>query len=257
MFIRRSRLRLFRLGSVYNSIARFGVLLALQLAACSSSAAELRVAVASNFASTASALINQYSQISNDSVVMLVGSTGKHFSQIQFGLEIDVFLAADEQRPRLLEDAGVAVHGSRFTYAVGRLALWGSNESLIEDRDAAFNSPLLKYLAVANPKTAPYGLAATQVLSNLGVEVNLVYGESVGQALQFASSGGAELAFVAYSQVKNLKHGSFWLVPSDLHQPIEQQAVALNNKPAVNRFMQFLKSETALTLIESHGYRQP
>lgn len=228
-----------------------------QLIASPASAAQLRVAVASNFAATAHALVEEYSLLSDDSITVLVGSTGKHTSQIRYGLKADVFLAADSVRPKLLEESGFAIMGSRFTYAVGRLALWSPDASSIKNNGIALMSPALKHVAVANPKIAPYGVAAKQVLSKLDVAPMLVYGESVGQAFQFASSGSAELALVAYAQIKNLNSGSFWLVPDDLHQTIEQQAVALNNTASTNSFMRFLKSDAALELIESHGYLRP
>jgi len=230
------------------------VFIVSQLSACSSAAAELRVAVASNFASTAHALVQQYSSISKDSITLLVGSTGKHTSQIQHGLRVDVFMAADSIRPELLERSGIAVDGSRFTYAIGRLALWSKDSSLVDGNGDILKSPNFNHLAIANPKTAPYGMAAKQVLSKLGLAPDLVYGESVGQAFQFAASGSADLALVAYSQVKDLEIGSYWLVPAHLHQAIQQQAVLVRDSSSARRFINFLKSEVALKFIESHGY---
>lgn len=220
-------------------------------------AAELRIAVASNFSATARVLVEQYSLISQDSVVLLNGSTGKHAQQIQYGLKAGVFLAADSLRPELIEQQGLSVKGSRFTYAVGRLALWSPSTSLMIDTSTIANLVCSKTVAIANPKTAPYGMAAREVMAKLGISPRLVYGESVAQAHQFASSGGAEFAFVAYSQLKDLKAGSYWLVPDDLHPPIIQQAILLNDSLAAHRFVEFLKSEAALKIIESYGYQRP
>ncbi|MFT6408928.1 MAG: molybdate transport system substrate-binding protein [Arenicella sp.] len=220
-------------------------------------AAEVKVAVASNFASTARALVEQYSKLSDDDIVLLVGSTGKHTSQIQYGLPADVFLAADSARPKLLEDLGLTVPGSRHTYAIGRLVLWSKDSSLVDPQGQVLGSSIFKRLAIANPKTAPYGAAANQVLLNLGFQPSLVYGESVAQAFQFANSGAAELAMLALSQVKNLQQGSFWLVPSDLHLPIEQQLVLLNNLKPARDFVDFLATEQGLSIIQSHGYARP
>ena len=219
--------------------------------------APLKIAVASNFATTARALVAEYSNNSDDEIVLLIGSTGKHTSQIRHGLTVDVFLAADSARPALLEQSGLVIEGSRFTYALGRLALWSNDPSLIDAKGEVLKSSNFNYLAIANPKTAPYGVAAKEVLSAMAVSPNLVYGESVGQAFQFASSGNAELALVAFAQVNGLSGGSQWLVPNELHQAIKQQAVLLNESATARRFIEFLKSEAALTLIESHGYSRP
>jgi molybdate transport system substrate-binding protein len=220
-------------------------------------AAQIKVAVASNFASTAEVLVAKYAELSDDKIVLLVGSTGKHTAQIQYGLPVDVFLAADSAMPSLLEGSGLVVEGSRQTYALGRLALWSKDPLLVDANGAVLTTSAFKRLAIANPKTAPYGRAASQVLSNLGIQPSVVYGESVAQAFQFANSGGAELALLALSQVIDLQQGSFWLVPSELHSPIEQQLVLLNDVQSARNFISFLLSEQALSIIESHGYTRP
>ncbi len=225
-----------------------------QLVAGMATAGELKIAVASNFAVTARALVEEYSLISDDSISLLIGSTGKHASQIQYGLPVDVFLAADKERPELLEKKGIAIQGSRFTYAVGRLVLWSRDPLLVDDMGAVLRSTNYKYLAIANPKTAPYGVAAKELLSGMDLTPNLVFGESVGQAYQFASSGSAQLALIAYSQIKTLDSGSYWLVPVDRYQAIEQQAVLLTNTRSAKNFVRFLQSESARSLITSHGY---
>ncbi len=221
------------------------------------SGSEISVAVASNFVATARALVAQYSSISNDSVRLLVGSSGKHASQIRYGLPVDVFLAADSARPELLEKAGIGVAGSRFTYAIGRLALWSNDPSLVDPNGDVLKSSNFTRLAIANPKTAPYGVAAKQVIDGLGLLPKLVYGESVGQAFQFASSGNAELALLAFSQVKNLQSGSQWLVPGERHQVIEQQLIVVRDSSSARNFVDFIRSEKALKLIEAHGYMRP
>jgi molybdate transport system substrate-binding protein len=220
-------------------------------------AAQVKVAVASNFASTAEVLVATYAELSDDKIVLLVGSTGKHTAQIQYGLPVDVFLAADSAMPSLLEDRGLVIDGSRQTYALGRLALWGKDPLLVDANGEVLKTSRFKRLAIANPKTAPYGRAAIQVLSNLGIQPSMVYGESVAQAFQFANSGGAEIALLALSQVIDLQRGSYWLVPSKLHSPIEQQLVILNDVQAARDFVHFLLSEQALSIMELHGYTRP
>jgi molybdate transport system substrate-binding protein len=240
-----------------RKITCLSALLSVQLLLNIVLAAEVKVAVASNFASTARVLVEQYSTLSDDQIVLLVGSTGKHTAQIIYGLPVDVFLAADSARPKLLEDSGRIVKESRQTYAVGRLVLWSKDTSLVDANGSILSSSAFNRLAIANPKTAPYGLAASQVLSNLQLDPSLVYGESVAQAFQFANSGGADLAMLAFSQVKDLQNGSFWLVPSQLHSPIEQQLVLLNDSQAARNFIRFLLSDQALLTIESQGYMRP
>ena len=227
------------------------------LIAGTAAASELRLAVASNFAATARVLVDEYSAASGDYIVLLVGSTGKHTAQIQHGLKVDIFLAADSVRPKFLEDNGFAVAGSRSSYAIGRLALWSRNPLLVDANGDVLASSKFKRLAIANPKTAPYGVAAQQLLTALGVSPSLVNGESVGQAFQFANSGAAELALLAFAQVKDLTFGSQWLVPENLHQPIEQQLVLVQDSPSAREFLRFLSSEQALKIIESHGYGRP
>lgn len=229
----------------------------VQLSSSNVFAAQVKVAVASNFASTAEALVAKYAELSDDKIVLLVGSTGKHTAQIQYGLPVDVFLAADTEMPRLLEGKHLVVEGSRQTYALGRLALWSKDTLLVDDNGEVLTTSAFKRLAIANPKTAPYGRAASQVLSSLGVQPSVVYGESVAQAFQFANSGGAEIALLALSQVIDLRRGSFWLVPNELHSPIEQQLVLLNDVQPARDFISFLLSEQALSIIELRGYMRP
>jgi molybdate transport system substrate-binding protein len=135
--------------------------------------------------------------------------------------------------------------------------LWSKDPSLVDDRGDILRSTNFKHLAIANPKTAPYGVAAMQVLSRLRISPNLVNGESVGQAFLFANSGNAELALIALAQLKNLNVGSHWLVPNDFHKTIEQQSVLIKESAAARNFLDFLSSETALTIIESYGYHRP
>jgi len=188
---------------------------------------------------------------------VLVGSTGKQFTQIKNGLKVDVFLAADDIRPKLLESAGHAVPDSRFTYAVGRLVLWSATEQVDESTLGELTS---QRIAIANPKFAPYGVAAEQTISALGhsltLAANLVRGENVAQAYQFAHSGNARFGLVALSQVQH-GEGSYWLVPQTRHHAINQQAVLIQESPAGRDFMDFLRGPIAMNLISRHGYDLP
>lgn len=219
----------------------------------------LRVAVASNFASTAAELFADFEQRSGVKIVALVGSTGKHAAQIQRGLLVDVFLAADSARPQWLLDNGLGVEGSRITYARGRLALFSVTHADIDV--TTLNRINNLQLAIANPKTAPYGQAAIEFLESQYLGINsvlrIVKGESVAQAFQFAASGAADAALIAYSQIKKIKHGSYWLVPSNLHKPINQQALLIRKSEQALTFLSYLQSNVALSIIKSSGYEAP
>ena len=207
-----------------------GLLLGLPLDA---RAEEALVAVATNFVSTLETLLPEFAAASSHEVRIAGGSTGKLYAQILRGAPFDAFLAADQERPKLLEESGHAVAGSRFTYAQGRLALWSRDTRVLAgDGVAALRGSQFRNLAIANPRTAPYGVAARELLTALGLleslESRLVMGENVGQAFAFVATGSAELGLVALSAVlnQNLK-GSRWDVPSNLHSPIRQDGVLL------------------------------
>lgn len=239
-------------------------LLALLLGGPLSAAGEVRVAVASNFAAVLAELSAEFESASGHRVLAIPGSTGKLYAQITNGAPFEVFLAADAVRPRLLEENRSAVAGTRFTYAFGRLALWSARSELEVGDGAILKSKNYRHLAIANPRTAPYGAAARQVLDRMELwqdtERRLVFGESVGQTFQFVSTGNAELGFVALSQILRPgfeASGSHWIVPSELHQPIDQQAVLLSagrENPAAVEFVTFLRSPAARETIERFGY---
>lgn len=220
------------------------------------SAGELRVAVASNFAPLMTVLADQFERDYAHSLILIPGSTGKHYAQIKNGAPFDVFFAADTERPQLLEEQGYAVAASRFTYALGQLAVWSRQPGL------AVRNELLagrfRYLAIANPDLAPYGRAARQVLAELQLinphSHKLVRGENVAQAFQFVASGNAELGLLAWSQVKAFGQGSHWLVPAEYYQPIEQQAVIIRPSEAAQSLFKFMRSDPVRKAIQGYGY---
>ncbi len=233
----------------------------LLLPSYSASSAEIRVAVASNFAATMRTISARFEQQSDHRVTLIIGSTGKHYAQIHNGAPFDLFFAADSRRPQLLESDGSAVAGSRFTYAIGRLVLWSPTVGLVEDGGQVLENGNFRYLAIANPRLAPYGKAARQLLLQRQLwdklQHRLVQGENIGQALQFVRSGNAELGLVAWSQLRRPGvpiAGSYWLVPQSLHAPIEQQAVLLTDHPAARDFLAFVKGPQALAVINDFGY---
>jgi molybdate transport system substrate-binding protein len=225
---------------------------------------EIRVAVASNFAEAVKEIAGRFESESGDKVTLVFGSTGKHYAQIKNGAPFEAFFAADVERPRLLEQEGVALAGSRFTYALGKVILWSPRTDFVDPEGNVLDTGDFRHLALANPKLAPYGKAAEQVLRKRelwrSLQRRMVRGENIGQTLQFVESGNAELGFVAYSQIRSPDHpteGSFWDVPQSLYDPIEQQAVLLKDTDAARAFLAFVKSDEALEIIRGFGYGTP
>jgi len=223
---------------------------------------EVRVAVATNFIEVMETLAQRFEQRTGHRVLLSSGATGKLYAQIKNGAPFDLFFAADARRPELLEQEGVALPGSRFTYARGELVLWSPQPALIDDGPATLAAAQFDHLAIANPKTAPYGRAAQQALEQLGLwqtlQGKLVRGENIGQAYQYVHSGNAALGFVARSQVYRRGEyaaGSHWLVPAALHDPIVQQVVQLQPSAAADGLLEYVRSPEARTLIEGFGYR--
>lgn len=223
------------------------------------------VAVATNFLGPVQHLVKDFEKTAGHRARIVSGSTGKLFAQIVHGAPFDVLLAADTARPRLLEEQNLAVPGSHFIYARGKLALWSADPKRIRgDGPALLKNGAFRHLAIANPKTAPYGKAAQSTLQALGLwdalRSRLVQGESVAQAFQFTATGNAEIGFVALSQVLAMnpsQQGSRWEVPSHYHDPIEQGAVLLEKgrgNSAATAWMNYLRSPQARKLIESFGY---
>lgn len=221
---------------------------------------EALVAVSANFTRTAEALAEAYEAESGHTITISSGSTGQLYARIVQGAPYDAFLSADAERPALLIENGQAVAGSRFTYAVGRLALWSADPDRIGPDGATALAGDFRFLAIANPRTAPYGAAAMEALGALGlaetVSDRLVTGGDIGAAYAFIASGNAELGFIALSQLPD-GQGSAWFVPDDLHAPLAQDAVLLTrgaDNPAATGFLAFLRSDEARAIIEAAGY---
>ncbi|MBI5109103.1 MAG: molybdate ABC transporter substrate-binding protein [Rhodocyclales bacterium] len=236
----------------------------LLFAACAAHADEVQVAVAANFTAPARRVAAAFEKHSGHKVQLSFGGTGKFYAQIKNGAPFDVLLAADDETPARLEQEGAAVAGSRFTYATGRLVLWSAKPGYVDDKGAVLKQGNFKHLAIANPKLAPYGAAAVEVLAALKlvdtVRPRFVQAENIAQAHQFVATGNAELGFVALSQVMQdgrLGAGSAWVVPANLHKAIRQDAVLLDKgkgKPAAEAWLGFLKSDKANAVITSFGY---
>ena len=238
--------------------------LALAVSSLAAQAAEVQVAVAANFAAPMQKIAAEFARDTGHQALLAFGATGKFYAQIKNGAPFQVFLAADDQTPAKLEAEGDAVPGSRFTYAIGALVLWSAKPGYVDEQGAVLKKGEFKHLAIANPKTAPYGAAAVAVLTKLGlldaIESRFVTGENITQTYQFIETENAELGFVALSQVMidgKLTRGSAWIVPANLHEPIRQDAVLLTSgkdQPAAKALLEYLKDAKAAAIIKSYGY---
>lgn len=225
---------------------------------------EVQVAIAANFTAPIQAIAKDFERDTGHKLVSSFGATGQFYTQIKNGAPFEVFLAADDSTPAKLEAENETVAGSRFTYAIGTLALWSAKDGYVDAKGQVLKDNRYQHLSIANPKAAPYGLAATQVLDKLklteATRAKLVEGQNITQAFQFVSTGNAELGFVALSQIYKdgkVTSGSAWIVPAELHDPIRQDAVILNkgkDNPAAKALVDYLKGPKAAAIIKSYGY---
>ncbi|QYG03672.1 molybdate ABC transporter substrate-binding protein [Massilia sp. NP310] len=243
---------------------RLASLIAILTVMGTAHAGEVQVAVAANFAGPMEKLAEQFQRDTGHKAVVATGATGKFYAQIRNGAPFEVLLAADDDTPARLETEGHVAAGSRFTYAVGRLVLWSARGGVVDAGGNVLKTGSYKHLAIANPKTAPYGAAAVATLRKLGlyesVQPRIVQGENIAQAWQFASTGNAELGFVAQAQVwrdGKFTSGSGWIVPATMHAPIRQDAALLAKgagNPAAQALLQYLRTDKAKALIRTFGY---
>ncbi|MDP2431205.1 MAG: molybdate ABC transporter substrate-binding protein [Pseudomonadota bacterium] len=242
------------------------LLLGLSLATASP-AEQVNVAVASNFSAPMNAIAAEFARDTGHQARPSFGSSGKFYAQIRNGAPFQAFLSADDETPSRLEREGLTVPGSRFTYAIGTLALWSPQTGYVDAQGEVLRHGRFNKLAIANPKLAPYGAAAVEVLDHMGLHnaltAKLVRGENIAQTWQFVSTGNAELGFVALSQIMKdgkITAGSTWVVPSRLHSPILQDTVLLpsgKGNPAAEALMKYLKGDKARAILKSYGYELP
>ncbi|WP_372719716.1 molybdate ABC transporter substrate-binding protein [Immundisolibacter sp.] len=227
---------------------------------------EVIAAVAANFAGAIARIEPAFERASGHQLTVVLGSSGKLAAQIQQGAPFDVLLSADVERPDVLEKSGLGVAESRFTYAIGRLALWSPDPQVIGvDGQAYLRAGGFRHLVIANPAVAPYGVAAQQTLENLGLwptlQDKLVRGEDIGQVYSMVASGAAEAGLVALSTVPvGSRPGSYWKVPQDLYAPLEQDAILVTrarDNPAARALLDYLKSPAARSVIAELGYDLP
>ena len=229
-----------------------------------SHAAEVTVAVAANFTAPMQKMAEAFAQDTGHKAILAFGATGKFYAQIKNGAPFQLLLAADKETPAKLEKEGFAVAGTRFTYATGRLVLWSAQPGVVDDKGDVLRTSQDGKVALADPKLAPYGAAAIETMTRLGLleqlQPRFVQGENIAQAYQFVATGNAPMGFVALSQVMvdgRIAKGSGWVVPAKLHTPILQDAVLLNpgkDNPAALALTRYLRSEKARAIILSYGY---
>ena len=227
-------------------------------------AAEAVVAVAANFTAPMKVIAQHFEQDTGHKAMLAFGSTGQFYAQIRNGAPFSILLAADDATPAKLESEGLGVSGTRFTYATGRLVLWSKKAKLVDDQGAILKAGDFDKIAIANPKLAPYGAAAMQVIEKLGLravlKTKLIEGSNISQTFQFVASENASLGFVALAQVfegGRIKEGSGWMVPSNMHSPIQQDAILLHagaGNPAALALMNYLRSDKAKAVMRSFGY---
>lgn len=225
---------------------------------------EVSVAVAANFTAPMQKIAAQFEKDTGHKAVLSFGATGKFYAQINHGAPFGILLAADDTTPEKIAKEGKGVDASRFTYAIGQLVLWSKQAGYVDDKGAVLQRGDWQHIAIANPKLAPYGLAAMETLGKLGltaqVQPKTVLGENIGQTYQFAASGNAQLGFVALSQVMEdgkIREGSAWIVPASMHEPIRQDAIVLNSakdNAAAKALMDYLQGDKARAIIKSYGY---
>lgn len=225
------------------------------------------VAVAANFSKPMTEIAAEFEKATGNSAKLSFGSSGKFVSHIENGGPFEIFMSADETSPQKLEHSGLSVPGSQFTYAMGKLVLWSAKPGYVDDEGQILAAGGFKHLALADPKLAPYGVAAVKVLKKMGVMEKLqplfVQGENIAQTYQFVSTANAELGFVALSQVienGKIAQGSGWIIPANYYTPIRQSVVLMKmgaENPAALALMDYLKSATALAIIEKYGYDLP
>jgi molybdate transport system substrate-binding protein len=228
---------------------------------------KLTIAVAANFKNTLEILVADFQSTNNSDIRVSSASTGILYAQIESGAPFDVFLAADVFSPKSLVENQLGLATSRFTYALGQLVVWIPHHKNV-NRDSLLS--VVGKVSIANPQTAPYGIAARQLLQSLGLwrtmESHLVYGSNVAQAFQYVVSGNTKAGIVAwpllneYQGKRELSTTDSWIVPSQLHTPIQQQAIQLTkskNAVLAQRFLKFLKSDRSRAIIKQHGYLLP
>jgi molybdate transport system substrate-binding protein len=223
-------------------------------------AGEVKVAVAANFTDAIKEIGAAFEKATGHKPVFSLGASGQLYTQITQAAPFEVFLSADQERPKKAVEDGFAVKDSLFTYATGKIVLFSKNKDLVKGAETLKGDGFTK-IAIASPQTAPYGAAAIEAMKKLGVydafSAKIVQGNNIAQTYQFVDTGNAEIGFVALSQVIGKDIGSQWIVPAELYSVIAQDAVLLKtgeNSEAAKAFLAFLKGSEAKAVKAKFGY---
>ena len=250
------------------------MLLVIALAALSSarpvSGQEIAVAAAADLKFAMGELAANFEKQTGTKVNVTYGSSGNVFSQIQNGAPFDLFFSADVEYAKKLEVSGQAEPGTLYSYATGRIVIWmlsGINVDLNAQGINALLDPAIQKIAIANPAHAPYGKAAVAAMRQAGiyekVGPKLVYGENISQAAQFVQSENAQAGIIALSLAISpamKDSGKMWLIPAELHPPIEQAAVVVRSsrkKEAAKAFLKYIKSAEGKAVMDKYGFTTP
>lgn len=232
-------------------------------------AEEITIAAASDLSFAFREIVTEYEKVSGDQVRLTLGSSGNFFAQIQHGAPFDLYFSADISYPKKLEEAGLAVSGSLYPYAIGRIVLWAGNESHLDLSKGleVLREPTVKKIAIANPKHAPYGRAAVAAMEHVQVyervKDKLVLGENISQAAQFVESGAADVGIIALSLAlasPMQAAGHYWEIPADAHPRIEQGAVILmggKNQKGAKAFLSFIQGAQGQAMMKRYGFLAP
>ena len=249
-----------------DRLIRLFTLMVLLTGATLAQAETTLVAVAANFTKPMTEIAAIFEKETGHSAKLSFGSSGKFFAQIENDAPFEVFLSADNESPVKLQKDGFAVQKTNFTYAIGKLVLWSASPNVVDEQGQVLSKGGFKHIALADPKLAPYGAAAVEVLKAKKLLEKLtplfVQGENIAQTYQFVSTGNAELGFVGLSQVIDAEKGkvvtgSGWVIPENLYTPLRQDAVLLSKgegNPAAVALLKFLKSDQASVIIRKYGY---
>jgi molybdate transport system substrate-binding protein len=243
--------------------------LTLLLAGIPAHAQQLAVAAAADLKFAITDVAAQFETKTGMKVNVTYGSSGNFFAQLKNGAPFDVFLSADIDYARNLQEAGLAEPGTLSRYATGRIVIWAPENSPFDVSESGWKALLderVKKIAIANPEHAPYGRAAVAAMQKAGiydqVKSKLVFGENISQAAQFVQSGNAQAGILALSLAVSdaMKDGKRWDIPEDLHPPIEQAAIVMKNaknKEAARAFLEFVKSDTGRAKLLKYGFTFP
>ena len=223
---------------------------------------KISIATAANMQFAMKELSKAFTEQTGIKCDIIISSSGKLTAQIKEGAPYDLFVSADMKYPEELYKSGFTTQKPEI-YAYGKLVLWSVKKGLKPNMDQLTNEKI-KHIAIANPKTAPYGQAAVDVLNHFGifekVEKKLVFGESISQTNQFIISGSAQIGFTAKSVVLSPKvagTGQWTAIDENNYTPIAQGVVIIKkDNPSENaeKFYSFLFSERSKEILENYGY---